>query len=75
MSKNHYSIVEVTSRLGVPQHSLYEWEKRYSLHLTRAEAQSQQAELRWLKAEFRRVTNSLHDGADKIYSRDLFGKD
>lgn len=44
-------------RLGVSQHSLYKWVKKYSQpEPVRCEAQSQQAELRSLRAELKRVT-------------------
>jgi transposase len=57
ITEKRYPIAEVASRLGVSQHSLYEWVKRYSLpEAERVEGQSQQAELRRLRAELKRVT-------------------
>ena len=57
ITENRYPIVEVASRLGVSQHSLYTWVKQYSQpESVRIEAQGQQAELRRLKAEHKRVT-------------------
>ena len=57
VTENKYPIAEVSSRLGVSQHSLYQWVKLYGLpESERVEAQSQQAELRRLKAELKRVT-------------------
>jgi transposase len=57
ITENRYPIVEVASRLGVSQHSLYTWVKQYSLPQSeRVEAQNQQSELRRLKAELKRVT-------------------
>ena len=57
ITENRYPIAEVSKRLGVSQHSLYEWMKRYSLPETeRHEIQGQQAELRRLRAELKRVT-------------------
>lgn len=57
ITENRYPIVEVASRLGVSQHSLYAWVKQYSLPQSeRIEVQSQQSELRRLKAELKRVT-------------------
>lgn len=57
ITEKRYSVAEVSSRLGVSQHSLYEWIKRYSLpEAERSEVQSQQAELRRLRAELKRVT-------------------
>ena len=31
ISERHYSVAEVSARLGVSQHSLYAWVKKYSL--------------------------------------------
>jgi transposase len=57
ITENRYSIAEVSKRLGVSQHSLYEWMKRYSLpEAERHEVQNQQAELKRLRAELKRVT-------------------
>lgn len=57
ITEKRYPISEVASRLRVSQHSLYKWVKRYSLPgPDRIEAQSQQAEIRRLKAEPKRVT-------------------
>ncbi len=57
ITENRYPIAEVSKRLGVSQHSLYEWLKRYSLpEADRHAAQSQQDELRRLRAELKRVT-------------------
>jgi transposase len=57
ITENKYPIAEVSSRLGVSQHSLYQWVKLYGLpESERVEAQNQQAELRRLKAELKRVT-------------------
>jgi len=57
ITEKRYPISEVASRLGVSQHSLYKWLKIYSLpESDRIETQSQQAELRHLKAELKRVT-------------------
>jgi transposase len=57
ITENKYPIAEVSSRLGVSQHSLYQWLKRYGQpESERVEAQNQQAELRRLKAELKRVT-------------------
>jgi transposase len=57
ITENRYPIAEVSRRLGVSQHSLYEWMKRYSLpEAERLDVQNQQAELRRLRAELKRVT-------------------
>jgi transposase len=50
-------VAEVAGRLGVTPHSLYQWVKRYSVPETdRKAATDQQAEIRRLKAEIKRVT-------------------
>ena len=52
-----YSTVDVAKRLGVSQHSLYQWVKEFGVpEPERAETKSQQEEIRRLKAELRRVT-------------------
>ena len=57
ITENRYPIAEVSSRLGVSQHSLYKWIKQYiQPESVRIETQGQQAELRRLKAELKRVT-------------------
>ena len=57
ITEQRYPISEVASRLGVSQHSLYKWVKNYGLpESERIETQSQQTELRRLKAELKRVT-------------------
>ncbi len=50
-------VAEVASRLGVSAHSLYQWLKRYDpKRIQPAEPADQQAEIRRLKAELKRVT-------------------
>jgi transposase len=57
ITERGHAVADVSSRIGVSQHSLYEWLKRYSLPVgERIEAQGQTAEIRKLKAELRRVT-------------------
>ena len=57
ITERRYPVAEVSSRLGVSQHSLYEWVRKYSQpEPVRREAQSKDAELRRLKAELKRVT-------------------
>ncbi|MFQ2511690.1 transposase, partial [Aeromonas caviae] len=58
VAERNYPVAEVAERLGISSHSLYVWIKRYN----QPEAQqqhdfSQQAEIRRLKAELRRVTD------------------
>jgi transposase len=57
ITERRYPVAGVSARLGVSQHSLYKWVKEYSqAEPARCETQSQQAELRELKAELKRVT-------------------
>ncbi len=57
ITERGHPVAEVASRIGVSQHSLYEWLKRYSLPaVERQELQSHAAENRRLKAELKRVT-------------------
>lgn len=50
-------VAEVAERLGVTSHSLYKWIRSYSVpEPKRLEAVGQQAELRRLRAELKRVT-------------------
>lgn len=52
-----YPVADVAERLGISQHSLYQWVKQFSMPETpRVEARSQQEEIRRLKSELRRVT-------------------
>ena len=54
-------VAEVASRLGMSTHSLYAWVKRYSKpEKQRVQEDEQQAELRRLHAELKRVTEELH---------------
>jgi len=57
ITERRYPVAEVSARLGVSQHSLYEWVRKYSEpEPVRIEARSKDAELRRLKAELKRVT-------------------
>ena len=52
-----HAVADVAERLGVSQHSTYEWIKQFGVpEAQRAEARSQQEEIRRLKSELRRVT-------------------
>ena len=52
-----YSVAEVAERLGVTTKSLYEWVKRYGDRAEQFQATKEQdAEIRRLKAELKRVT-------------------
>ena len=57
VTERGYSVREVAERLGVTTHSLYEWRRKYGqgpAHAARVD--DQQAELRRLRAELKRVT-------------------
>ena len=57
VTERGYPVAEVSGRLGVSQHSLYQWLKDYAQPTeARQEQQSQSAEIRRLKAELKRVT-------------------
>lgn len=52
-----HAVADVAERLGVSQHSMYQWMKQFGVPETqRAEARSQQEEIQRLKSELRRVT-------------------
>ena len=58
-------MAEVANRLGMTTHSLYEWLRKYSVSAAdRQVSQSQEAEIRKLKAELKRVTEQ-HDILEK----------
>ena len=57
ITERGHAVADVASRIGVSQHSFYEWIKRYSLPAAeRIEVQGQTAEIRRLKAELKRVS-------------------
>ena len=57
ITERGHAVADVASRIGVSQHSLYEWIKRYSLPVAeRIQVQGQVAEIRRLKAELKRVS-------------------
>lgn len=61
VTERKYPVTEVAARLGVSAHSLYGWIKRYNQpEAQQQQESSQQAEIRRLNAELRRVT----DGRD-----------
>ena len=52
VTERGHAVADIANRIGVSQHSLYEWLKRYSLPpAERSELQGQTAEIRRLKAE------------------------
>lgn len=57
ITERGHPVAEVASRIGVSQHSLYAWLKRYSLPESGgSERGSQAEEIRRLKAELKRVS-------------------
>ncbi|MCS3802693.1 MULTISPECIES: transposase [Chromobacterium] len=57
VTERGYPVSEVASHLGVSTHSLYQWLKCYDPKRAQpAESADQQAEIRRLKAELKRVT-------------------
>jgi transposase len=53
ITERGYPVAEVSQRLGVSQHSLYEWKKKFSQP---AGSDDSDAEIRRLKRELTRVT-------------------
>ncbi len=56
ITERGYPVAEVSQRLGVSQHSLYEWRKKFSKPVTGSGEDDQAAEVRRLKRELARVT-------------------
>jgi len=57
VTERGHAVADVASRLGVSPHSVYQWIKRFGIpEAERAEARSQQEEIRRLKSELKRVT-------------------
>ncbi|MCR5881409.1 IS3 family transposase [Rhizobacter sp. J219] len=57
ITERGHRVAEVSTRIGVSQHSLYKWIKTYGVPKPEQQAQATQAEeLRRLKAELKRVT-------------------
>lgn len=55
ITERGYPVAEVAKRLGVSQHSLYEWKKKFSKASGPA-GDDKEAEIRRLKRELARVT-------------------
>ena len=51
-----HSVTSVAGRLGVSTKSLYDWVKRYGDQPSKAVNSTDATEIKWLKAELRRVT-------------------
>ncbi len=56
MTERGYPVAEVSQRLGVSPHSLYEWRKKFSNTASSSVENDQAAEVRRLKRELQRVT-------------------
>ena len=57
VTERGHPAAEVAVRLGVSAHSLYQWVKRYATPpAERQKVEDQQAEMKRLKAELKRVT-------------------
>lgn len=57
ITERGHKVADVSARLGVSQHSLYQWIKAHRVPSVERKAQGSQAdELRRLKAELKRVT-------------------
>ncbi len=54
ITERHHSVADVAGRLGISTHSLYAWLKRYGTQ--NGQHDEQQAEIRRLKTELKRVT-------------------
>ncbi|ABS15178.1 IS3 family transposase ISXau3 [Brucella sp. NBRC 13694] len=54
ITERGYPVAEVSQRLGVSQHSLYEWKKKFSA--LNAKDNDEAEEIRRLKKELARVT-------------------
>ena len=58
ITERKHPVADVAARLGVSTHSLYAWMKSYSTpEAERQQASGEQAEIRRLRAELRRVTD------------------
>ena len=56
MTERGYRVAEVSQRLGVSQHSLYEWRKKFSKPAACSDEDGKSAEIRRLQRELVRVT-------------------
>jgi len=69
ITERGYPVAEVSQRLGVSQHSLYEWKKKFSQP---SGGYDKDAEIRRLKRELRRVTEErdIPKKATAYFARD-----
>jgi len=59
ITERGYPVAEVSQRLGVSQHSLYEWKKKFAA--SNAKGNDEAEEIRRLKKELARVTEARVD--------------
>ena len=56
ITERGYPVAEVSKRLGVSPHSLYEWKRKFSASVSVSADDGKDAEIRRLKKELTRVT-------------------
>ena len=57
ITERGHRVADVSARIGVSQHSLYQWIKQHKVPVAERQAQATQSdEVRRLKAELKRVT-------------------
>ena len=67
-----YSTSEVASRLGVSAHSLYAWKKRFNKPvIQRTQEDAQEAELKRLRQELKRVTREWTFGTSQLVTETI----
>ncbi len=57
ITERGYSVAQVSQRLGVSQHSLYEWKKKFAASNSKDNGEAEK--IRRLKKELARVTEEL----------------
>ena len=66
ITERGYSVAEVSKRLGVSQHSLYQWKKQFG-NAAGSAGDEREAEIRQLKRELARVTEERDIEAHRAY--------
>src|SRR6478752_10318072 len=67
ITERGYPVAEVSQRLGVSQHSLYEWKKKFAA--SNAKGNDEAEEIRRLKKELARVTEERDIGCRRYLSK------
>ena len=62
ITERSYPVAEVSQRLGVSQHSIYEWRKKFSKSAASSDEDGQSTEIRRLKRELTRVVHAGSSG-------------